>query len=553
MSAIPTLIGRRLQHTFQMEHGDNTPAYGDALFGLGIQTIAMANATVTLVIGGPGSGQTRLMSNTLAVTPGGTGNPKLILPTVATLKGKLLCVLNVSGSAHAFRARDSGDTATVVEVAQNRMAFITSDGTNYRAIIGATGAGSDFGAAGLLTDVIGESTTNAGVTIDGLLIKDEGIDMSGSGVATGDSYIKLKDNLADALSIHEGANDYIVFVTTDSSEKIQVLKTLDLDNTIDADIALTTTGDGWNQLTTFSHATQSGESLDITFQQLTNARTAGAGLVVKGTAIGLAGDTSGATYVVFDANITKNGGSSLAYGYRQAAGFDGWADLSACATGEADVLLSANKAIALQFRQAADTYLTVVTTTGSEAIVAEKRLSTTDGVASGPTRIIGGTVSVAVAAGTAKANTDTNEAVLGSYTVPANTFKAGTRVRVQAMVRSPTTTGTDTLTVRLRLGTTTLIGTLALQSTAPDQVNDDCSVMDFTFVSRAVPGAAAAIVGHGFLTPPDAAGTAAVGGFLIPTNFATNGALLIEVTGQWSATTATCSCQLESMIVEITG
>ena len=42
------------------------------------------------------------------------------------------------------------------------------------AVGGAGAGGSDFGAPGLLTDVIGESTAAAGVTVDGALIKDGG-------------------------------------------------------------------------------------------------------------------------------------------------------------------------------------------------------------------------------------------------------------------------------------------------------------------------------------------------------------------------------------------
>ncbi len=108
--------------------------------------------------------------------------------------------------------------------------ILGSELTDLLAATNAWTAANTFShATGVTTDTLTERTAAAGVTIDGLLIKDEGIDMSGSGVATGDSYIKLKDNLADALSIHEGANDYVVFVTTDSSEKIQVLKKFDYD------------------------------------------------------------------------------------------------------------------------------------------------------------------------------------------------------------------------------------------------------------------------------------------------------------------------------------
>lgn len=80
----------------------------------------------------------------------------------------------------------------------------------------ATAQNDDFGTTGLLTDVIAESTAAAGVTIDGLKIKDSGIDMSG--LATGVGYLALKDNAAAAYSIKEGSNPYQVYVTTNGSE-----------------------------------------------------------------------------------------------------------------------------------------------------------------------------------------------------------------------------------------------------------------------------------------------------------------------------------------------
>ncbi len=68
-------------------------------------------------------------------------------------------------------------------------------------------------------------TTNSG---EGIAIKKDttfsgGVDLIFVGT-TGQSKILMTDNLADALTIGEAANAYITFVTTDSGEKISLVK-----------------------------------------------------------------------------------------------------------------------------------------------------------------------------------------------------------------------------------------------------------------------------------------------------------------------------------------
>jgi hypothetical protein len=50
-----------------------------------------------------------------------------------------------------------------------------------------------------------------------------------SALTSGSSDIVVKDNVADALTIREGSNAYLTVVTTDSSESVDVLKTLRVD------------------------------------------------------------------------------------------------------------------------------------------------------------------------------------------------------------------------------------------------------------------------------------------------------------------------------------
>ena len=82
------------------------------------------------------------------------------------------------------------------------------------------------GDGGGTFDTIAEVTAAAGVTIDGLLIKDERIQPTGSGIATGDAGITLKDNLASAFDVSEAANPYLVFCTTNSGEAIKAKQRL---------------------------------------------------------------------------------------------------------------------------------------------------------------------------------------------------------------------------------------------------------------------------------------------------------------------------------------
>lgn len=81
-------------------------------------------------------------------------------------------------------------------------------------------APGDFGAGPLLADVINESTAAAGVTVDGLLIKDERIQPTGAGISSGDAGVTLKDNLANAWDFKEAANSYLIFTTTNDAERV---------------------------------------------------------------------------------------------------------------------------------------------------------------------------------------------------------------------------------------------------------------------------------------------------------------------------------------------
>jgi hypothetical protein len=154
-------------------------------------------------------------------------------------------------------------------------------------------------------------------------------------------------------------------------------------------------------------------------------------------------------------------------------------------------------------------------------------------------------LAVAVAAGTALTNS-TTETVLGSTTLPANLLTSGTVIRFTALARVTANASTTTLTTRVRLGATTLTGTAIYATSAIDTASGDYCLIRGEIVARDVPGATANLIALGEVAVP---GTLS----MVPwkmnaATFATNGNLLLEVTGQWSAADAN-SVQLESLTV----
>jgi len=85
----------------------------------------------------------------------------------------------------------------------------------------------------------------------------------------------------------------------------------------------------------------------------------------------------------------------------------------------------------------------------------------------------GGVVYRTVAAGTAHA-ASTTETLVGSYSIPADTLKAGTVIKVRFQGIATATASTDTLTVKLYIGG--LTGTAILTGTATNATNDDISL-----------------------------------------------------------------------------
>ena len=94
-------------------------------------------------------------------------------------------------------------------------------------------------AAGTSVNFLDGNITNVGdIDCDSVspVAAGTGLSISFAGNTTSNN-ILLTDNLADALNIREGTNSYIKFVTTDSSEEIQLNKNTNLDASATLDVS----------------------------------------------------------------------------------------------------------------------------------------------------------------------------------------------------------------------------------------------------------------------------------------------------------------------------
>lgn len=181
-------------------------------------------------------------------------------------------------------------------------------------------------------------------------------------------------------------------------------------------------------------------------------------------------------------------------------------------------------------------------------------VTTTRGIASGTANKVGGLASVQTTASTAiTANNTETTFDNGVYNMPANTIGLGTVVKIRFQGTVVSSTGSETVTVKLVIGgtTTDVNGTALLTSPAPDATNGDIFAGEFVLIGRAAAGAAAACVGFGWVANGVPGTATALPKFLATTNLATNGALPIKVTCTNSSSGE--SCRLDVFVVEICG
>lgn len=162
----------------------------------------------------------------------------------------------------------------------------------------------------------------------------------------------------------------------------------------------------------------------------------------------------------------------------------------------------------------------------------------------------GGVVYRTVAASTALTASST-ETALSSYTIPADTLKAGTIIKVRYQGIATATNSTDTLTVKLYIGG--LSGTAILTGTATDVADNAIVAGEACIVIRAA-GASGTLVAVGTHTDvPAASGTATHGitEITASTTIDTTATQAITVGYKWSTTSGSNSCRNDIFVVEI--
>lgn len=144
--------------------------------------------------------------------------------------------------------------------------------------------------------------------------------------------------------------------------------------------------------------------------------------------------------------------------------------------------------------------------------------------------------------GTQEAETNFDTTV----TLAANTLKAGTRLKIRAQGIHTATTGSETHTILLKLGSTTLASKASI-----DPADNNLFYFDFEVVCRTA-GASGTMVGCGLLGT-GASGTGSVFPLLLAeTSIDTTGALVVAVAiDRQSTATDTDSARLDFLTVDV--
>jgi len=152
-----------------------------------------------------------------------------------------------------------------------------------------------------------------------------------------------------------------------------------------------------------------------------------------------------------------------------------------------------------------------------------------------------------LSAGTALTNS-TTETVLGSYEIPANGLQAGKVYQMSGAVVATATNSTDTLRIRVRVGPTTLTGTVVADSGAVDVANGDLVAWNLTATVRNT-GSTSVVIVAGTCSAPGAEGTATARVAFESLSIDSTVAQKIEATGVWSVANAGNSCRCDSFLV----
>lgn len=189
--------------------------------------------------------------------------------------------------------------------------------------------------------------------------------------------------------------------------------------------------------------------------------------------------------------------------------------------------------------------------TGSPAgttIAVTDRMTTTDGVTSGTARVIGGLAYSNVAASASLGGSSAETLFDQSYTIPANTLKAGTEVKIRYAGFGVTGVGTDTFGHKLYIGGS---GGAALITSAAAQLATNATFTGETTLVCRTAGTTGTFAAFGTYKQSSAEGTMTVKDDIVrSTAINTTANQAVVVTGTWNTTNAN-SAILDILTVEI--
>lgn len=200
------------------------------------------------------------------------------------------------------------------------------------------------------------------------------------------------------------------------------------------------------------------------------------------------------------------------------------------------------------------TTLTAPTIAGTTAFTG--RLTTTDGVASGTAKTIGGLAYNAVADSTAITSTATETVFDASYAIPANTLKAGTLVKIRWAGIVTAANGTDTGIFKGYLATNTTAGSVAgtafVTSSTTDMTANDI-VEGETVIAIRTAGTSGTLVAVSNFTKVEAATNVATRVSVVTNSTAVNTQAVqtVCVSCTFNSTNSGNSAKLMIMAVEV--
>jgi len=164
---------------------------------------------------------------------------------------------------------------------------------------------------------------------------------------------------------------------------------------------------------------------------------------------------------------------------------------------------------------------------------------------------VGGQAAAQVAAGVSHENT-TDEGSLSQYVVPANALVAGSTIRFWAAGVVEDNNSTDTVTISVRLGSsTTVTSNVAVFTTAAvDAADSDIYCLHGIIQVRTAgpKGTAVAMMSY---QDPDATGTAPKWNYKDPFSVDTTAKLYLDITADWSVAHADNEINSEMFVVDI--